>query len=300
MKRIIARLSPRDSQVLMFLWLWKVAPLSIIQHRYYPGTNLRRAYHRLNQLNRAGLVKQIILSEIDILPGESMLRLWALSNRGYQHVKGKLPPLKEDGYRSENPLHDWLVSSFHLGNYLGAVPETIKLCTEQQLRRFEPRELPEWIPPADHHRPDGYWGVMKESAQVAYAIEVELHAKRDSDYQVLGEFYAIYPQVDRVFWLVPTKRFAERIQKAIQQCHQERTQIHSYLLLSQFQDMGWKAPIVYGQDCSKTLDQILPKPARPNGVQGPSSWTEKLWMSSSISTAIPRISSNPENSPHFN
>jgi hypothetical protein len=291
---------PRDYEILMFLWMWKAAPLSVLQHRYFQKTHLRRAYHRLNQLERGGYVEQRLLMERNILPGKSTIRLWTLAKRGFQVIQDALPELKEEGFRSEHPVHDWLVSSLHNGNYLGAVPEEVKICTEQQLRRIEDDALPDWVPRNTYHRPDGYWGIAEGNTLKTFAIEVELHAKKESDYQMIGEFYAIYPQITQVFWLVPTKNFAEKIQRAINKCHQTRTRIHSFMLLNQFKLMGWKAPIIFGPDCSKTLDQLLPEPLRPKGVQVPCIWTGLLWMKSSVSTAFSTVSEEIQKPPDFN
>ncbi len=129
--------------------------------------------------------------------------VWTLSKAGYHSIRGRLPLLKEDGYQSENPGHDLLVTAFHLGEWAFHKPDGVELITEQELRRFQPHCHPTWVPDTDLHRPDGLALVQGPKEKTTIAFEVELSEKSAPDYAHVGRFYRFFPQIHLLF--VPTR-----------------------------------------------------------------------------------------------
>src|SRR5579885_720950 len=97
-KRVILS-SQRDLPLLQFLWTWKLAPSAVLAARFFPEASANRAYNRLNALERA----RYIHGRTDE-HGQS--HVWMLTKKGYTAVRDKLPPLKEEGFRSESIRHD--------------------------------------------------------------------------------------------------------------------------------------------------------------------------------------------------
>jgi len=242
-------LESRDLRVLEFLWRWKLASTSAIGAKFF-NLNLKNAYNRLNDLERAEVV--------EIRSDEKLKRFaWAITQKGFKAIRDELPALREEGFRSEHIHHDFLVTAFHLGDWLVSIPEGAKLFSEQQLRRLLIDDYPAWIPKTEIHRPDGYWGLPGSDKIVPVALEVEIHRKGPASYEVLGEFYSDQNEIFRVIWLVPSVAAARRIQSKFRQTTTIRNNIHNFILIPNFVNHGWLCPIVLGPETGKTLSDFL-------------------------------------------
>jgi len=248
----------------MALWKWKLLTTAAISARFFPNRYRSRAYNRLQDLKKHGLIEQRC-------DERGIRHHWVLTRRGYGAVRSALPDLKEDGFKSEYPEHDALVTAFHLGDWLLGSPGGVRFFSEQQLRRLELREYPDWVPRTEVHRPDGYWGFSMGGAIVPVALEVELTRKSNQEYEDVGFFYDEQERVERVLWVVPTKAAADRIQANIIKAARARAHIHDFVILGQFRERCWDALIFQGPDQHQTVIELLSRlaghPRKSNGTQ---------------------------------
>lgn len=296
MKKRKIQIQARDIDVFGFLWVWKLATVSAIHGRFFSDSKARRVvYNRMLSLKRAGFVQNQVVLNRDS-KGRGSFMVWTITRRGFDLIRNQLPDLREEGFLSENIEHDLLVSAFHLGNYTDKSPKSVEILTEQELRRLKLEDYPEWAPQTSLHRPDGYWRIPSHPAPELCAIEVELNFKNKIKYRAVGEFYATYLDIKRVFWLVPSKNFADAVLREIGKVPSPRLEIHNFILVADFRSLGWQAPIRVGSDCSKTLNLILPKSSQANPGQASGRCLSHLWFSESVSvvkTKPSTISPNP-------
>lgn len=250
-QRIKVKLSDeRDIPLLGFLWRWKVVTTRALHAKFFPETSLVAAYHRLNRLERAGIIKSVCDERAQNFH-------WTLSKKGFEAIRSFLPALREEGFASEHVRHDGLVSAFHLGEWLNVRPENVQLFSEQQLRRYATESLPSWIPSPEIHRPDGYWGIPAKGIILPVAVEVELAQKASAFYQSVGDYYSEEQSVLRVMWLVELESQARSIQKQIVKLVSQRGDIHNFVSLDQFTQHGWSAKICSGPETGKSIRESL-------------------------------------------
>ena len=250
-RRIKVKLSDeRDIPVLGFLWRWKVVTTRALHAKFFSGCSLVGAYHRLNRLERAGIVKSVCDERAQNFH-------WTLSKKGFEAIRSFLPALREEGFASEHIRHDALVSAFHIGEWLIMRPDGVQLFSEQQLRHFASESLPSWIPNPEIHRPDGYWGIPAKKNTLPVAVEVELGQKASTFYQAIGDYYSEEQSVLRVMWLVELESQARSIQKQIAKLVSQRSDIHNFVSLDQFTQHGWSAKICSGPEFGKSIRETM-------------------------------------------
>jgi len=176
-----------------FLWNWKFATTAMIHLKFFPGRGTTASYNRLLDLKNAGFIE--IRTDFS---GNNPV--WTLLRRGFKSIRHSLPPLREEGFRSENLSHDRLVNAAHLGEWLVRIPEGVRLFTEQQLRRFNREYYPPWVPSYRSHRPDGYWKISYHGIEKTIALEVELSRKLNCEFESSAYFYRDETQIDQVLW----------------------------------------------------------------------------------------------------
>jgi hypothetical protein len=240
----------RDLPLLRFLWRWKVLSTASLCRKFFSEASIHTGYKRLLKLERSGFIQ----SRTD---PTATIHVWMLTQKGFQAIRHLLPPLKEEGYKSEHLIHDWLVSSVHLGELLIAKREHVGLVSEQELRRVEPDFFPAWIPKSTLHRPDGYTRVEagngSEGTAKTIALEVELSLKGTADYQAVAEFYA-KQDVDQIVWVTPKLTMASRIERIVGS--NERA-AHSFVLIDDLLRDGSHAVIKIGKDEGTQLGATL-------------------------------------------
>lgn len=256
----VAMLTERDLKILTFLWKWKVVSTSALSQKFFSTRNII-CYNRLLLLSKAKFVR------LEYLPAYRGW-LWTLSPKGFETIHPTLPPLREVGFKSENLSHDFLVTAFHLGEWLTSHPVTVAMYSEQQLRRVDPEYYPPWIPRNAFHRPDGYIGSQKDHSISLIPLEVELSSKRLSDYKGVAEFYSDMTEAKLILWLVPSPAFAKRLEKILNPSH-FAIQKHNFVTIPSFLKSGWETPIGYGPDSGHSIRDILfkithEKPMKPS------------------------------------
>ncbi len=161
------KITARDHQVLRFLWKWKLASTTAIACRFFPKINLLSGLRRLQFLETDKYIKCIQIS-----PEQG--HVWSLTDRGFKYIRHSLKDIEHMGYKSEHLLHDYLVTAFHLGEWLTKQPTKSENFSEQQLRRNTQSTWPIWVPKSLAHRPDGYSICTYQGQKMLVAFEVEL------------------------------------------------------------------------------------------------------------------------------
>jgi hypothetical protein len=239
--------------ILKFLWKWKLVSTGGLTRKFFPEIQHPfSSYNYLLKLKRAGFVAQKWDDQ-----GRSFL--WTLDRAGFEVVKNTLPPLREEGYRSEAVYHDWMTTAFHLGPWLTRTPHGVLLTSEQELRRIEPEDYPSWTPKSGEHRSDGYWHSKYGDTARTVALEMELNRKKAVFYPALGNFYGESAQINRVLWVVRTLSDAARILENLAKAPGAKREMHSFVRLGSFLKSGWSATIEHGSGRTLKVQSYLNK-----------------------------------------
>jgi hypothetical protein len=253
-----------DLKVMQSLWKWKMATTASIGEEFYANPYSEGAYKRLHKLAKAGFIESVPLT--------CEKYIWVLTRAGFNLIKPYLPVLKDEGFKSEALEHDYLCSALQRGPWISKLPEDVILCSEQELRRFKSDHYPQNIPDSEVHRADGYSIIpIKKESQVI-AFEVELNSKNKSDYRVVAKFYERQSHVFRVIWLVESLSFAKWIQKIICDATPENYLAHDFILLNDYKNLGWNAPIILGYEQGETLSYLLEYDQAPKRLPGATSY----------------------------
>ncbi len=239
-------LTDRDFAIIKFLFRFKVATTSSIHKKFFPELVMHTSYIRLRTLEKSGYLQRAT-------DNRGRHFVWSLARGGFQTLKELWPMLKEQGFSSENIIHDILVTAAHLGEFLSKTPDHVDLFTEQELRRYDKTFYPEWVPASYRHRPDGYWRVEKSTI----ALEVELSAKEKSKYRNVADFYRDYPSVANVVWIVGSANLIRYIDKAIKEALIDNPTVHSFMHLNDFLKDKWQAVFVAGPLKGHSISTIL-------------------------------------------
>ncbi len=259
-----------DQNILLFLWRWKLVSGTAIAAKFFPKLSNHAANWHLSQLKKYNLIYPYNLNT------KEAKVLWGLTSHGFKVAKESLSSLSEDGFRSEHQIHDYYVTAFHLGDWLGQCPPECDIFSEQELRRYNIENYPDWVPKTSIHRPDGYWNVSLPEGMATIAVEVELKLKTSQAYQVVAKFYRDQPDVFRVVWLVPSKSHATAIRDRLSAGAPQNIGIHSFVLKEEFLNLGWQAPIHFGNEAGKPLAHLL--------GQRDSKTVQKFWTFSMLDT----------------
>ena len=244
----------RGIPLVRFLWDWKLVSTAAISKRFFPrSTTPFTSYNWLLRLRHEGYVGQRWDEK-----GKSFY--WTLDRAGFSAIRTHLPPLREEGFRSEHPEHDGLASALHLGAWLVERPAGVQVFTEQQLRRLEIEEYPAWVPKDLGHRPDGYWHTQTREVSRTVALEMEISRKKAPMYQTIGSFYAEMGQINRVLWVVRSLTDAARIAESLKSSPGVRSgDMHSFVKLDSFRKQGWSAQVASGPGSGLTIQSFLCK-----------------------------------------
>jgi hypothetical protein len=286
--RKVCLTSERDIPILLFLWKWKLSTTAAIAARFFPETKIVSAYNRLNDLWHGGFVTFEHIKELNS-------QLWILTKKGFNQIQGLLlAELKDVGYLSENPYHDFIVSAVHLGEWLPKTPPGCEFFSEQELRRFDEDHYPDWVPQCkfsesdkSYHRPDGYWHVQVGEKKIAIALEVERSLQKPKRYKSIGNFYSSQTKIYSVLWVVTSlsqgRNISEKMQKQLKEGDDD---FHNFVIINDFFKHGWNAKICVGRDTGQTISQVLyhaPVDGRKNSTGLPQLDTRKNPLDSTIS-----------------
>ena len=165
--------------------------------------------------------------------------------------------LREIGYKSETPCHDYVASRFQLGDFARSKPQCVEFVTEQMLRRCEPGLLPSWLNFGMKRRPDGYTSISKAPRRIVTAIEFERTPKDNNAYFHIAIEYMIANGIDYVLWLVPTRSQVARIDRLMAEHDSSHQRKHQFVLLDDFLQSGWGALVIQGSHSGKSVRQFF-------------------------------------------
>ena len=244
------RLTEKDYEVLYYLWKWKALSTMALGAKYFPEWKPFSVYRRLMRLADAGLVESVSFEHAG-------MSAWLLATKGYKKIRYSLPDMTQDGFRSENTYHDFFCTALQLGRWLVDLPAGCETTSEQQLRRLPVDLWADWVPRSAQHRPDGYSRVIGTNSSSIVAFEVELNLKSADRYDALCAYYGSQATVSQVLWLVDSRGQVRSIEKAFERFQMRDRGKHQFVLVSDFKEMGWQAPIVSGNLTGKSPASFL-------------------------------------------
>lgn len=229
-------LTDRAIQMMQYIWKWKIASTASIHEVINKTASPYSTYKTLDRLERNGFIEaRVEFAE--------RFYVWQLTERGFHSIKNYLGELKEDGYLSENHRHDRLVQAFHLGEWATHQFPIVNLFTEQEMRRREVADYPDWVPQTSEHRPDGYTRIDGQNPTTV-AFEVELSAKNVQKYEPILRFYRTARLVNRVLWLVDSPSIKDTILRAKACTKDDSHNFHLFVDLDDYVKNGWDATVV--------------------------------------------------------
>lgn len=239
-----------DRNILLYIWIWKLATQASLGIRFFKGRPMMTAYKYIHRMEKRKLIKMVP----DNL-GRSFA--WGLTRKGFQSITHILPALKENGYASECAYHDLLVSSMLYEGILEKPRKHLTFISEQQLRRYESSSLPEWTPQMDMRVPDGYWLITSGTSKIITALEVELSIKNTTEYNFLGQLYGSNKSINRVMWMVRTNKQAIKLDQILNQKTFSAYSKHNFILERDYLSDFWLTEIIRGPERTKSLSQLL-------------------------------------------
>lgn len=239
----------RDLPLLKYLWQWKASTTATIAAKFFRNTTFYATYKRLHRLEKGGFI-------ISVCSPSGVGFVWMLNLKGFKCIKPYLPELKENGFKSEHLGHDIVVSAVHQGEWLWSKPSGIEVIAEQELRRYDKKDYPSWVPRTSIRRPDGYWRIDDGNTKKTVALEVELHQKKLDEYGSISDFYHLDAQCAEVIWVVDYGYCWERIYERLTK-NKATSVIHNFIHLHDFGTQGWQARIQFGKNAGKSLKEIL-------------------------------------------
>lgn len=282
----------RDLEVFHFLWRWKFVNTKTLAIKFYTDNSPWTAYKRLYRLNKAGFIRTEYIKI-------KKAHVWTLTQKGFKAIEELLPHLENPGFKGDNPKHDFLVSSVHIGEWLFGAPDGCDLFSEQQLRRYPTEFYPTWVPNPGYYQPDGYWHINTENSQTTISLEVELSQKANSRYEKVTTFFNFYKKVLFGVWIVPSKAAANRLMATFNQKSKRPSSPHQFLLVDDILKLNWDAPIRLGTFEGFTLSEFLGKNGAKLVQNQCKTFSHKFLVDTRLtvdSTQVSQKTSNPKKS----
>ena len=243
-------LSSVDVKILQYVWKWKVSSTASIHETINRASSPYSTYKRLEKLEKNGYIA-CHFHDVE------RFNVWSLTERGFSSIQSYLGELAEDGYQSENHRHDRLVQAFQLGEWATHQWPKVLFFTEQEMRRKDVEQFPDWVPQSKEHRADGYTRILGDSRLWTLAHEVELSAKNVQKYEGTLRFYKSAKGIDRVLWLIATPFIRDQILRAKACIRDESQNYHVFVDLEDFVYNGWDAAVT--NERSETLFTLREK-----------------------------------------
>ena len=236
----------RDPQLFLHLWKYKVGSTRSLQKACFPTASLGTTYSRLIKLNRGTYIRRILF--------DGKGGLWTLAVNGFKEIKSEMVELEQNGYGSESPLHDRLVAMIAHEDYWPSLPPGWEFLSDEEIKRIPIDLLPCWYPSLLMRRPDGLWHI--DQSKEIFALEVETSLKGSLSYKAVADQYQDVPAINRVFWFVTSQKNAKAILEAIVSRVGSECLKHSFILISDFIQSGWRARIICGCGTGLSFEKL--------------------------------------------
>lgn len=243
-------LTKLEVDVLDFIWKWKLANTMTLKFGLAPQKSFWKFYQMLRSLRKAGYTKEIVEKGLNVT-------LWALTRKGFDYLFGSSDELAQHRYQVQSVSHDFWASAFHLGDFLYGVPRNVQLVSEQELTAKHDEARFFWVPKSREHLPDGYTAIFTPEKTVVMAFETEISVKTSARYEEMIHFLDKTESIDLVFWLCHEESLISFITQRILKLSRQRSSMHNFILLEDFQKLGWGAPILWGSKAKKTLREVM-------------------------------------------
>jgi hypothetical protein len=225
--------SARDREMINFLWHHRVAAFRTLYKLFYHEAKPRTCYNRLYKYRRYGFLA------VDSDDGNHG-RYWTLDKRGLAFfAKENGLDLQPIGSRPQSFKHDHLSSAILLGEWYLQRPYGAKIITEQDILSSS-SDIAGFLK-TDSRRPDGLWQFDIGPAKKYLALEVELHAKSETDYIEIIKSYDNYYAIDKIVWIVRGHGLMEKIHKLSVQHSTFKSSDHLFLSLDEILKDLWQA-----------------------------------------------------------
>ncbi len=250
-KSKIARpLSPPELKLLKFLWRWKVAPYTVIHRLFFSDLSTWRSYKKLRILLAEGYLKEELPSIVVPTP------LFSLTQKGYEVFRREHENLEQKRFKPQSVPHDYLASSFQLGEFVLESPVGVEFFTETELSSLDVSQFPAWVPPAKDHIPDGLTLIKGRDKSRIFAIEVEITLKPIARYDKMNLYFHLNKEVDQVLWLCGSGAVARTIFSKFSSSRMPYLDPHSFILIDDFRQSGWSSKVILGSQKGKTVSEI--------------------------------------------
>lgn len=256
-----------EIDVLKFIWKWRLLSTNALQRRFYSEFSHVTAYKRILALQKCGWIENQYLPSLQGFA-------WKLTKSGFRLISDELNELAEFGFKSEAPLHDFIVTAIQLGEGVGGSRDSANDFTEHELRRYHKDVYPSWVPTTDDHRPDGYKRIVANDGEKILALEVERSLKAKGTYQSVADFYDYNSNIDTVAWCVSSISMGNTIFSHLKTSYAENTGAHNFFLIRDFKKHGWAAEAYLGKRKGTSFRNIC----QTNAEQTPDCSSQKvLW-----------------------
>lgn len=243
-------LSRAEIETLNFIWKWKMANTMTLKTVIVPLNSFWKFYKKLRRLLKEGYISET---------SDQLLQMsvWTLTKKGFNYLHGGSEALSQKRFKPQSVAHDYWALNFHLGDFVFGASENVQLISEQELSSSVPESLPNWVPYARDHIPDGYTFIEYDKKKTLMAFETEINAKSSARYEEMIRFLDAHDQIDYVFWLCMDDQIIERITQQIVSIPRQKKSKHNFIRFADFQKMGWDAPILWGSKAKSSISEVM-------------------------------------------
>lgn len=248
-----------DRRMIDFLWHHRVASFRTLHRLFYSHYSVKSCYNRLYKFRKYNFLSVKTA-------GEFFGRYWTLGDRGlafFANENGSA--INAIGSRPQSFKHDHLSSAILLGDWYLGKPPLARLITEQML--LASNEDDDKLLNLKDRRPDGLWEFKIGPERKYVALEVELHAKTESEYANIIAAHDIHYRLDKIIWVVRGSGLMQKIHKLVMEKAMFKSDGHLFLLLNEVENKMWQAKFkndrYHGITLSQLLNSYLGKPFTP-------------------------------------
>ncbi len=258
---------PRPEVLLLKgIWKWKVLSYVLAKKLFFDQLSHWSFYEKIRRLIAEGYLTERDGSDIDF----SVLQL---TKKGFDYLKYDLGYLKEERFAAQSVSHDYLATAFQLGEFAIYPNPDVEFFTEQEVQCSEDSLLPDWMPTSKDHVPDGFTRIKNEKVESVFAFEMELNLKPFLRYTKAAHYFdGLDSKIDVVFWICDGVRLMERIFEHLLSLKLRRMEIHHFVLLGDFKNLGWDCLTRSGREKNRKIRDLylqrLPQ-GLPEGPQRP-------------------------------
>ena len=235
--------SARDRAMIEFLWNHRVASFRTIYRLFYHESTPRTCYNRLYRFRSYGFLS---VESDDGTKG----KYFSLDKRGqYFFAKENGRDLQPIGSRPQSFKHDHLSSAILLGDWYLERPYGATLITEQEILSSS-HDIAGFVK-TDSRRPDGLWQFEIGPIKKYVALEVELHAKSETDYVEIIKSYDNYYAIDKIVWVVRGHGLMEKIHRISVKHSSFKSSDHLFIALDDVLKNLWLAKFK-----NKTMQEV--------------------------------------------